>query len=84
MISTGVERVAIHFNKPNQKWLDVMTASDAKRYSAEDHFDKGSMGPKIRALIDYIEAGGKEGLITNPENIGRALSGETGTRIVHG
>ena len=42
------------------------------------------MGPKIRALIEYLEAGGKEGLITNPENIGRALAGETGTRIVRG
>ncbi len=84
MVSTGVERVAIHFNKPNQRWLDKITVSDAERYYAEDHFDKGSMGPKIRALIDYLEAGGKEGLITNPENIGRALSGETGTRIVRG
>ena len=84
LVSTGVERVAIHFNKPHQQWLNIMTVSDAKRYTAEDHFDKGSMGPKIHALIDYLEAGGKEGLITNPENIGRALSGETGTRIVHG
>ncbi len=84
MVSTGVERVAIHFNKPNQQWLDKITVSDARRYYAEDHFDKGSMGPKIHALIDYMEAGGKEGLITNPENIGRALAGETGTRIVRG
>jgi carbamate kinase len=84
MVSTAVERVAINFNKPNQKWLDRITVSDAKRYYAEDQFDKGSMGPKIQALVDYLEAGGKEGLITNPENIGRALAGETGTRIVRG
>jgi carbamate kinase len=84
MVSTAVERVAINFNKPNQKWLDRITVSDARRYYAEDHFDKGSMGPKIQALVDYLEAGGKEGLITNPENIGRALAGETGTRIVRG
>ena len=84
MVSTAVERVAINFNKPNQKWLDRITVSDAKHYYAEDHFDKGSMGPKIQALVDYIEAGGKEGLITNPENIGRALTGETGTLIVPG
>ena len=82
MVSTAVERVAINFNKPDQKWLDRITVSDARRYYAEDHFDKGSMGPKIQALVDYIEAGGKEGLITNPENIGRALAGETGTLIV--
>ena len=42
------------------------------------------MGPKIQALVDYLEAGGREGLITNPENIGRALAGETGTRVVRG
>ena len=82
MVSTGVERVAIHFNKPNQTWLDKITVSEAKRLYAEDHFDKGSMGPKIQALIDYLDAGGAEGLITNPENIGRALAGMTGTRIV--
>jgi carbamate kinase len=84
MVSTGVERVAINFNKPNQTWLDRMTVSEAKRHYAEDQFDKGSMGPKIQALVDYIEAGGKTGLITNPENIGRALAGETGTIIVAG
>jgi carbamate kinase len=84
MVSTAVERVAINFNKPNQKWLDRITAEEAKRYYAEDHFDKGSMGPKIQALVAYLEAGGKEGLITNPENISRALAGETGTRIVRG
>lgn len=47
MVSTGVERVAIHFNKPDQRWLDRITVAEAKRYHAEDHFDKGSMGPKI-------------------------------------
>jgi carbamate kinase len=82
MVSTAVERVAINFNRPNQKWLDRITVAEARRYAAEDHFDKGSMGPKIQALIDYLDAGGTEGLITNPENIGRALAGQTGTRIV--
>jgi carbamate kinase len=84
MVSTGVEKVAINFNKPGQRWLDRITVSEARRYHAEDHFDKGSMGPKIEALVDYLEAGGTEGLITNPENIGRALKGDTGTRIVAG
>ena len=82
MVSTAVERVAINFNKPNQKWLDKITVREARQYYAEDHFDRGSMGPKIQALVDYLEMGGKEGLITNPPNIGRALAGETGTRIV--
>jgi carbamate kinase len=84
IISTAVEKVAINFGKPDQKWLDKMTLSEAKAYLAEGiHFAKGSMAPKIQAIIMYLENGGKEALITNPENIGRALRGETGTRIVH-
>ena len=83
MISTAVEKVAINFGKPDQKWLDRMTLAEAKQYLAEGkHFAKGSMAPKIQAIIWYLEAGGKEAIITNPENIGRALKGETGTRIV--
>ncbi|MDK2742727.1 MAG: carbamate kinase [Nitrospira sp. BO4] len=82
MVSTGVEKVAIDFNKPTQRWLDRMTVAEAKLYYADDQFDKGSMGPKIQALIEFIEGGGQTGLITNPENIGRALAGKTGTFIV--
>lgn len=83
LISTAVEKVAINFGKPNQKWLDKMTLAEAKQYLAEGvHFAKGSMAPKIQAIIWYLEAGGKQALITNPENIGRALKGETGTWIV--
>lgn len=84
LISTAVEKVAINFGTPEEKWLDKMTVSEAKAYLAEGkHFKKGSMAPKIQAIIWYMENGGKEALITNPENIGRALRGETGTRIVH-
>ncbi len=83
LISTAVEKVAIHFGKPEQKWLDKMTVTEAKQYLAEGiHFAKGSMAPKIQAAIWYLENGGKQALITNPENIGRALKGETGTMIV--
>lgn len=83
LISTAVEKVALNFGKPDQKWVDRMTLSEAKRYLAEGtHFAKGSMAPKIQAIIWYLEAGGKQALITNPENIGRALKGETGTWIV--
>jgi carbamate kinase len=82
LISTAVEKVAINFGKPDQTWIDHMTLSQAKQYLAEGtHFAKGSMAPKIQAIIWYLETGGKEALITNPENIGRALRGETGTRI---
>jgi carbamate kinase len=83
VISTAVEKVAINFGKPDQKWLDRMTLAEAKAYLAEGkHFAKGSMAPKIQAIIWYLEAGGKQAIITNPENIGRALRGETGTLIV--
>lgn len=84
LISTAVEKVAINFGKPDQKWLDRMTLAEAKKYLAEGvHFAKGSMAPKIQAIIWYLEAGGKQALITNPDNIGRALRGETGTWIIH-
>lgn len=82
LVSTGVERVAIDFNKPSQRWLDRMTVNEARRYYAENQFDKGSMGPKIQALIAFVEGGGKQGLITDSPNIGRALAGETGTVIM--
>jgi carbamate kinase len=83
VISTAVEKVALNFGKPDEKWLDKMTLAEAKQYLAEGtHFAKGSMAPKIEAIIWYLEAGGKQALITNPENIGRALKGETGTWIV--
>lgn len=83
VISTAVEKVALNFGKPDQKWVDRMTLAEAKQYLAEGtHFAKGSMAPKIQAIIWFLEAGGKQALITNPENIGRALKGETGTWIV--
>jgi len=83
VISTAVEKVALNFGKPDQKWIDQMTLAEAKAYLAEGkHFAKGSMAPKVQAIIRFLEAGGKRALITNPENIGRALKGETGTWVV--
>lgn len=82
LITTAVEKVALHYNKPDQRWLDRMTLAEARQYLAEGHFAKGSMEPKIQAIIGYLEGGGREALITDPENIGRAMAGETGTRIV--
>ncbi len=83
LISTAVEKVSLNFGKPNQVELDQMTVTEAKQYLEEGtHFAKGSMEPKITAIVQFLEQGGKEALITNPENISRALKGETGTRIV--
>jgi carbamate kinase len=82
VISTAVEKVALNFGKSDQKWIDHMTMAEARQYLAEGiHFARGSMAPKIQAILWFLEAGGKEAIITNPENIGRALRGETGTRI---
>ncbi len=83
LISTAVEKVAINFNKPDQKWLDTMKLSEAKKYLAEGHFLSGSMGPKIEAIIAFLEANPKgKGLVTKPETIKEALAGKTGTWIV--
>ena len=81
LISTEVEKVAINFNKPDVKWLDSLTVQEAKNYIAEGQFGKGSMEPKVNAILDYLECGGKKALITNPENMLRALRGETGTHF---
>jgi len=83
LISTAVEKVALNFGKPDQVELEQMTVAEAKKYLAEGtHFAKGSMEPKIKAIVKFLEQGGKEAIVTNPENIGRALKGETGTRII--
>jgi carbamate kinase len=83
LISTAVEQVALNFGTPEQKWVDQFTLAEVKQYLAEGgHFAEGSMAPKMRAVVQFMEAGGKEALITNPENLERAMAGETGTRIV--
>lgn len=84
LISTAVEKVYINFRRPDQRGIDEMTASEARRYLAEGHFAKGSMEPKIRAILRYLDAGGKLAVITDPEHITAALHGRTGTRVVPG
>jgi len=81
IISTEVEKVAINFNKPNVQWLDKLSVEDAKKYLAEGQFGKGSMEPKIKAILYFLERGGKKALVTNPDNMLPALRGETGTHF---
>ncbi len=83
LISTAVPQVAINFNQPDQEWLGQMTAAQARAYHAAGHFKPGSMGPKIEAVLSFLEAhpAGKA-LITDPPNIARALDGKSGTWIV--
>lgn len=83
LISTGVEKVAINFNKPDQKELSNLTVSEAKKYLEQGQFPKGSMGPKIEAAIKFLEAGGKRVIITNVERVADAVKGITGTQIVN-
>ncbi|MGA2872253.1 MAG: carbamate kinase [Candidatus Dormibacteria bacterium] len=82
LISTAVEKVALYFGTPEQHDVDHLTAAQAREYLQQGtHFAAGSMAPKIQAVLNYLDAGGKEAIVTNPANIERALRGETGTRI---
>jgi carbamate kinase len=81
VISTGVEKVCLNYGKPDQIELDRITLSQARQYLEQGHFKAGSMRPKVEAVLAYLENGGKRVLITNPENLKRALEGKTGTHI---
>jgi carbamate kinase len=82
VILTAIERVYIDFGKPSQREAPVLTVEEAKRHLADGQFPPGSMGPKIRAAIEYIEAGGQEVLITKDTHLKAALLNRSGTRIV--
>lgn len=84
MISTDVEQVYINYKKPDQKALATMTVTEAKKHLADGQFAKGSMEPKVKASVKFIEQGGEMAIITNPASLMKALKGETGTRIVKG
>jgi carbamate kinase len=82
LISTAVEKVALDFGKPEQRWVDHLTLAEVKRYLAEGtHFAAGSMAPKMQAVIGYLERGGTKAIITSLENMERALAGQGGTAI---
>ena len=82
VITTEVEQVAVDFGKDSQRWLDKITAAEARQHLDDGQFPAGSMGPKIFAILEFLDEGGAAGVITNPPNLGRALAGETGTWIV--
>ena len=83
VITTAVEKVALEFGTPEQRWIDRMTLAEAKERLAEGrHFAPGSMAPKIEAVVAFLERGGERAVITDPDNVERALAGETGTTIV--
>lgn len=83
IITTGVPRVCINFGKPNQQDLEEITIEETKQYVQENHFPPGSMLPKIEASLSFLENNGKRVIITNPETLKDAISGNAGTHIVN-
>jgi carbamate kinase len=83
MISTDVPQVFINFKKPDQQGLSKITVSEAKKHLADGQFAKGSMEPKIKASIKFVESGGEMAIITNPPSLMKALNGQAGTRITN-
>ncbi|MEM0360319.1 MAG: carbamate kinase [Candidatus Diapherotrites archaeon] len=81
IILTGVEKVFLNYNKPNQKELDKLTVGEAKLYLSQGQFPEGSMGPKIQAAIQFIERGGEKVIITSIDKLLKAIKGKTGTTI---
>lgn len=82
IILTAIEKVAIHFGKPNEQWLDEMTVAEAKQYAADGEFAAGSMLPKVEAAIQFADSKpGRTAIITLLEKAKEGLEGKTGTRI---
>jgi carbamate kinase len=82
VITTGVPQVAIDFGTPSQRFIDRMGVEELERHLADGQFPPGSMGPKIEAALQFLRSGGREVLITSPDQLGQALAGRTGTRLV--
>lgn len=82
IIVTSLDRVALGFGRPNQRWLDRLTVCEARRYLEAGEFSPGSMGPKIEAAIAFVDHGGAECIITSTEQAARAVCGAAGTHLV--
>ena len=82
LISTDTDFVYLDYKKPEQRPLSYVTASELVRHAQAGHFPPGNMGPKIESVLRFLNAGGKEAVITSCENLGRAVAGVAGTHIV--
>ena len=82
LILTGVEKVAVNFNTPSQRSLDIMSISEAEAYMDEGQFPPGSMGPKVASAVDFVRKSGGTAVITTLGAAAAALAGRNGTRIV--
>lgn len=81
LILTDVEYAKLNFGKPDERIVEVMTVSEARRYLEEGHFLAGSMGPKVKACIRFLDNGGQRAIITSLDKAMEALRGEAGTQI---
>ena len=82
IILTAVEKVAINFGKPDQKWLDHLTPEEARQYEAEGQFAPGSMLPKVQAAVKFAASKpGRTALITLLEKAKDGIAGRTGTAV---
>jgi carbamate kinase len=84
LILTAVERIAVNFGKPQQRFLSEISLSQLKTFQSEGHFAGGSMGPKVEAAIRHLEGGGRRAIIGHLEHAASALAGESGTHVVRG
>lgn len=82
IISTGVEKVCLHFGQPEQQTLDLVTLEQTRQYLREGHFKAGSMLPKIKAVESFLAHGGKKAIVTLPERIPDAVAGKAGTVFI--
>jgi carbamate kinase len=82
VLLTGVDQVSIHFGKPDQRAIRTMRVREARAHQTEGQFPEGSMGPKVRAAIEFVESTGREVLITSSARLTEALRGRGGTRIL--
>lgn len=82
LISTSVDRVALNYRQPGERYLDALTIAEAERYLAQEQFPPGSMGPKIEAALAFLKQGGQLAVITSPAGLAEALAGKAGTRIL--
>jgi carbamate kinase len=82
LILTDVEKVFLDYGSPSQRPIDRMTVQDCRRFLGEGQFPPGSMGPKIRSAVRFLESGGERVIITSLEKALEALAGRAGTTIV--
>ena len=82
LITTAIEKVALNFGTTGETFVDHLSLAEAKRYLAEGiHFAKGSMEPKVEAIVEYLERTGGRAIVTDPANVEAALAGKTGTHF---